>query len=61
MTARNEITDFHTEPRRSMKDGSSIGAVLSDLLTKSNQEGFAEPSSPKERERLIEVRVESTF
>ena len=44
-----------------MKDGSSIGAVLSELLTKSNQEGFVEPSSPKARERLIEVRVDSTF
>ena len=44
-----------------MKDGSSIGVVLSELLTKSNQEGFAEPSSPKAREKLIDVRVESTF
>ena len=44
-----------------MKDGSSIGAVASEFLTKSNQEGFAEPSSPKAREILIEVRVESPF
>ena len=42
-----------------MKDESSIGAVIKRALTKSNQEGFVEPSSPKAREKLIDVRVES--
>ena len=28
---QKQVTDFHTEPRRSMKDGSSIGAVSSEF------------------------------
>ena len=61
MVAVIQDTDFHTEPRRSMKDESNIGAVIKRALTKSNQEDFADPSSPKAREKLIDVRVESTL
>ena len=39
----------------------ALELLTSKLSTKSNQEGFAKTSSPKAKERLMQVRVESTL